>query len=71
MLEGLAAKFRQHPDLGRRLVATGDRKIVELSDSDHYWGANPDGEGQNRLGVLLMEIRAVLQNPHEQRAELR
>ena len=71
MLEGLAAKFRQHPDLGRRLVATGDRKIVELSDSDHYWGANPDGEGQNRLGVLLMEIRAALQNPHEQRAELR
>ena len=39
---------------------TGDRKLVEHSPYDSYWGDGPDGNGQNRLGELLMRLRSAL-----------
>jgi len=61
MLTALRAKFSQHPDLGALLVSTGDRKLVEHTDLDAYWGDAGDGSGKNRLGVLLGEVRVELQ----------
>lgn len=60
MLDGLRAKFRQHPDLERRLLRSGDRQLVEHTRSDVYWGDGGDGTGQNRLGHLLMQVRTEL-----------
>ena len=60
MLEGLWAKVRQHPDVALKLLATGDKKIVEDSPIDSFWGCGKDGKGQNRLGEMWMEIRAAL-----------
>lgn len=60
MLEGLRAKFTQHPDLAERLLSSGDRLLVEHTRNDVYWGDGGDGHGANRLGHLLMEIRAEL-----------
>lgn len=60
MLNGLRAKFRQHPDLRARLLASGDRLLVEHTSNDAYWGDGGDGSGENRLGVLLMQVRAEL-----------
>lgn len=60
MLEGLRAKFSQHPDLRERLLATGDRTLVEHTEHDAYWGDAGDGSGRNRLGVLLMSVREEL-----------
>ena len=60
MLEGLRAKFNQHPDLKRKLLSTRERRLVEFTDNDAYWGENHKGLGKNRLGELLMQLRSEL-----------
>lgn len=60
MLEGLRAKFGQHPDLRDALVSSGDRLLVEHTQNDAYWGDGGDGTGRNRLGKLLMQVRDEL-----------
>ena len=59
MLKGLRIKFsnRMARDL---LLSTGNRKLVESSPFDYFWAAGQDGSGQNRLGHLLMQVRAEL-----------
>ena len=57
MYKALQAKFTQHRELGRRLLETKDRKLVEHSPYDSYWGDGGDGSGKNRLGLLLMRLR--------------
>jgi hypothetical protein len=59
MLTALRAKFSQHPELKRRLLATGDASLHEDSPWDKYWGY-VKGEGRDRLGVLLMQVREEL-----------
>jgi ribA/ribD-fused uncharacterized protein len=61
MRQALRAKFTQHPELRELLLATGDAKLVEHTNNDRYWGDGGDGSGRNRLGLLLMELRAQLQ----------
>ena len=57
MYKALYHKFNQYLELKELLLETGDRKIVEHSPYDSYWGDGPDGKGLNRLGVLLMKLR--------------
>lgn len=57
MLVGLRSKFIQHPELGRLLVSTNPKRLVESTANDSYWGESVDGIGENRLGELLMSIR--------------
>jgi ribA/ribD-fused uncharacterized protein len=61
------AKFRQHPDLAEILLSTGDARLVESATVDNEvnrrWGeVRVKGEwiGQNWLGRILMETRAIL-----------
>ncbi|MFT2092900.1 GTP cyclohydrolase II RibA [Paraglaciecola sp. 2405UD69-4] len=60
MLRALRAKFSQHPNLNKKLLSSGHRKLVELTINDSYWGDSGDGTGQNRLGQLLMQVRKEL-----------
>lgn len=60
MLTALRAKFSQHPDLRQRLLATGDALLIEHTPRDAYWGDGADGRGLNRLGQLLMQVRAEI-----------
>ena len=60
MMEALRMKFNQHEDLKRVLVDTGDRILVEHTKNDFYWADGGCGNGKNRLGVLLMELRAEI-----------
>jgi ribA/ribD-fused uncharacterized protein len=60
METALVAKFSQNPSYKTRLLATGNRKIVEISKSDTYWAQRPDGTGENKLGKILMDIRTQL-----------
>jgi hypothetical protein len=60
MFDALHAKFAQHPDLRERLRATGDALLIERSARDTYWADGGDGHGLNRLGELLMRVRAEL-----------
>lgn len=53
-------KFTRHPELKERLLATGGRELVEGNDwGDRFWGVC-GGQGENRLGRILMEVRAYL-----------
>jgi len=63
MLQGVKAKFDQHPDLAHALLATGNALIYEDSPYDIIWGtgeAGGVGTGQNLLGQVLMTVRGLL-----------
>ena len=60
MWEALRAKFTQQPQLRSLLLSTGDAELVEHTRKDSYWADGGDGSGKNRLGQLLMELRAEL-----------
>lgn len=56
MLAALRAKFSQHSSSRSMLLATGNRPLHEDAYYDKYWG----GDGKDRLGKLLMQVRAEL-----------
>ena len=60
MYDIVSAKFNQHPDLAKRLIATGDKQLVEGNTwYDTYWGVF-NGRGKNVLGKILMDVREEL-----------
>jgi ribA/ribD-fused uncharacterized protein len=56
----LHAKLEQHEYVRRKLLATGDRELVENSWRDDFWGWGPNRDGQNVLGKLWMQVRDEL-----------
>lgn len=65
------AKFSQNEELGKFLISTGNRVLVEASPVDKIWGvglSEQDKEinnpllwnGLNLLGFALMKVRSVL-----------
>lgn len=53
-------KFTHHPDLRRKLLATGAAYLEEGNTwGDTVWGVY-NGQGENRLGKLLMKVRTEL-----------
>lgn len=62
MLDLLRQKFAREPLRGK-LLATGHVTIQEGNNwGDRYWGISPvgSGQGKNRLGILLEEVRREL-----------
>lgn len=57
MMHALEAKFDQHPYLTALLKSTKDATLCEWNPKDSYWAWGLAGEGKNRLGALLMELR--------------
>lgn len=54
-------KFWSSPELAQRLVDTGSAKLIEGNHwGDRYWGVYR-GQGENRLGLILMGVRESLQ----------
>lgn len=64
MRDILRAKAAQHEYVRRKLLATGDRELVEDSWRDDFWGWGPSRDGQNMLGRLWMDVRAELKTPN-------
>lgn len=60
MRKAVLRKFETHADLRDILLKTGDEEIVENAPGDYYWGCGKDGSGKNRLGHILMDVRAQL-----------
>ena len=56
----LIEKALQHEYVRRKLLETGNRELIENSWRDDFWGWGPNGDGQNMLGKLWMEVRAEL-----------
>ncbi len=68
MRRAVLRKFETHADIRAVLLNTGDEEIVENAPHDYYWGCGADGSGQNRLGQILMETRALLRQQADSRA---
>lgn len=60
MLAAVRVKFTTHAGPRALLLSTGAARIVENAPMDAYWGCGPDGQGLNRLGAILMQVRAEL-----------
>lgn len=61
MAKALELKFKEGTDLSKKLVSTYPHELVEYTPwRDRYWGVDPNLEGKNRLGVLLMNRRKYL-----------
>lgn len=59
------AKFTQDEECRNVLLSTGNRKLIEQSCWDSYWGNGGDDSGLNKLGGILMEIREELRKKGE------
>lgn len=60
MRDAVRAKFTQNEDIREILLGTRDELLIEAAYNDSYWGSGPDGLGENKLGLTLMEIRNEL-----------
>jgi ribA/ribD-fused uncharacterized protein len=71
MQRGIKAKLMQHPDIRKKLLATGDRRIAEANPRGKFWGigtsyntskaTNPERwPGKNNLGLIYEELRRQL-----------
>jgi len=69
--KGNIAKFSQNPELGKFLLSTKDKILVEASPFDRIWGIGMGKEnkfaevpvkwyGLNLLGFVLMEVRETI-----------
>jgi ribA/ribD-fused uncharacterized protein len=61
MRKAVLRKFETHADIREILLSTGEELIVENAPGDYYWGCGKDGSGKNKLGIILMEVRHILQ----------
>ena len=52
------AKFSQYPILMTLLKSTNSSVLYEHTKNDCYWGDCGDRTGKNKLGLLLMKLRA-------------
>jgi hypothetical protein len=72
MYKAVKAKFTQHVSLKNLLLGTQNKKLVEHTSTDKYWGDGGDGSGKNQLGKTLMFVRNELiseyQTPSENQA---
>lgn len=62
MRRAVQRKFKTHTDIRTILLATGAEELIEDSPADYYWGCGAERTGQNRLGQILMEVRAQLRS---------
>jgi ribA/ribD-fused uncharacterized protein len=60
MFEILLEKFSPNSEPSHLLLATGDKRLEERSRTSSYWSIGADGMGKNRLGEILMMVRAHL-----------
>lgn len=60
MYEVVKAKFSGSQHLRNVLEKTNTRYLIEASPVDNYWGAGANGNGQNKLGLILMRVREEL-----------
>jgi ribA/ribD-fused uncharacterized protein len=62
MRKAVMAKFSQSIDLKEKLLATSERELIEGTTwGDKVWGiCLKTGEGENKLGKILMEVRTIL-----------
>src|SRR4051812_46252440 len=59
MRRAVLRKFESHDDIRAILLSTGDERLVERTSDDYYWGVGTKRTGENKLGLILMEVREM------------
>jgi ribA/ribD-fused uncharacterized protein len=62
MTRAIYIRCLAHPASARALLETGEKRIVESSLYDYYWGCGRDGRGLNTYGEVLMDVREKLRS---------
>ena len=57
MYQGLYLKFSQNKDIRSKLIETRNEPIREMTVKESYWGVGPNKDGENHIGLLLMQVR--------------
>lgn len=57
MTRALYTKVQMYEEVRDALLATEDKKIIETSQYDYFWGIGRDLRGENYLGQIWMDIR--------------
>lgn len=58
-------KFKNNERLARKLLDTGNAQLIEGNTwKDTFWGVY-NGQGKNKLGKILMEVRSKLEKKNE------
>ncbi|MBR3211200.1 MAG: NADAR family protein [Bacilli bacterium] len=60
MYEANLEKFRQNPELAKKLLDTGNEAIREMTTKESFWGVGPNLDGENHMGKILMRVREEL-----------
>ena len=60
MTRALYTKCKTYPQIANQLLATEDKRLVENSVYDYFWGCGRDRRGTNMYGQLLMNVRTKL-----------
>ena len=64
MFDIVLSKFASNPVLKNLLLATNNEELIEGNNwNDTYWGVC-NGEGQNKLGKILMKVRSLLKEAY-------
>lgn len=57
MTRAVYTKCRTYPHIAEALLNTDDKKLIENSQYDYYWGCGRDRRGTNMYGQVLMNVR--------------
>lgn len=60
MTEIVRAKVAQNDDVRQALLKTGNKRIIENSPWDEFWGIGADAKGKNQMGEILMLLRSEI-----------
>ena len=60
MTRAIYIKCKTYPEVLTRLLEINEKKIVENSQFDYYWGCGRDHRGENHFGKVLMNVRNKL-----------
>ncbi len=60
MTRAVYTKCRTWPLAGQALLDTADKRLVENSQYDYFWGCGRDRRGENNYGKVLTAVREKL-----------
>jgi len=63
MTRAIYTQCQMYPEFSEALLATGDKKIVDVSQYDYFWGLGRDLRGENQYGKMLMAVREKISSP--------
>jgi len=60
MTRAVYTKCKTYPHIAEALLNTGDKRLVENSAYDYFWGCGRDRRAENTYGKVLMNVRDKL-----------